>query len=100
PRVRSTATSVAPRRGCDDCRPPRRAAPSSSPATSRPRRLDPRGDLQMTEYTDKTGAPVQVERSTTDEMFEIREPGGEVAGHADFRERDGERIFHHSEVGE
>src|SRR5699024_9027874 len=46
----------------------------------------------MTEYTDKTGATVQVERSTTDEMFEIREPGGEVAGHADFRERDGERI--------
>ncbi|HJC30391.1 MAG TPA: N-acetyltransferase [Candidatus Dietzia intestinipullorum] len=54
----------------------------------------------MTEYTDKTGATVQVERSTTDEMFEIREPGGEVAGHADFRERDGERIFHHTEVGE
>lgn len=54
----------------------------------------------MSEYTDKTGAVVHVERSASTEAYEIRESGGEVAGHADFRERGGERIFHHTEVDE
>ncbi|WP_314035295.1 GNAT family N-acetyltransferase [Dietzia sp. CH92] len=54
----------------------------------------------MTEYTDKTGATVTVERSGSREAFEIRDASGELAGHADFREIDGERIFHHTVVGE
>lgn len=54
----------------------------------------------MAEYTDKTGATVTVERSGSVEAFEIRDASGETAGHADFRQRDGERIFHHTEVDE
>lgn len=54
----------------------------------------------MSEHTDKNGDTVHVERSASHEAFEIREAGGEVAGHAFFRERGGERIFHHTEVDE
>lgn len=54
----------------------------------------------MSEYTDKTGATVQVRRSASREAFAITLPDGEVAGHAEFRERDGVRIFHHTEVDE
>lgn len=54
----------------------------------------------MADYTDKNGAPVTVEPSGSAEAFEIRDASGEVAGHADFRQREGERIFHHTEVDE
>ena len=54
----------------------------------------------MADYTDKTGATVTVTRSDESEAFGIREASGEVAGHAYFRERDGERIFHHTVVDE
>lgn len=54
----------------------------------------------MSEYTDKTGVTVQVARSTSREAFAVTLPDGEVAGHAEFRERDGDRIFHHTEVDE
>ncbi len=54
----------------------------------------------MSEYTDKNGATVRVERSSAGEAFEIHAGDGEVAGHADFRDRDGTRIFHHTEVDE
>ena len=54
----------------------------------------------MTNYTDKTGAAVAVERSGSDDAFEIRDASGEVAGHAHFRQRDGDRIFHHTVVDE
>lgn len=54
----------------------------------------------MTAYTDKTGVPVTVERDPVREAYEIRDATGEVAGHAHFRERDGERIFHHTVIDE
>lgn len=54
----------------------------------------------MTGYTDKTGAAVTVERDATQEAYRIRDAAGELAGHAHFRERDGERIFHHTVVDE
>jgi predicted GNAT family acetyltransferase len=54
----------------------------------------------MTEYTDKNGSTVTVTRAPDRAAFEIRDAAGEVAGHADFRDRDGERIFHHTEVDE
>ncbi|AWH96211.1 GNAT family N-acetyltransferase [Dietzia psychralcaliphila] len=54
----------------------------------------------MTEYTDKAGATVTVQRDPDREAFEIRDAAGEAAGHADFREHDGVRIFHHTEVDE
>ncbi|MDV8001278.1 GNAT family N-acetyltransferase [Rhodococcus sp. IEGM 1408] len=54
----------------------------------------------MTEYTDKTGATVTVERDPAQDAYQIRDASGEVAGHAHFRERDGERIFHHTVVDE
>lgn len=54
----------------------------------------------MAEYTDKTGATVTVQRSATDDAFEIRDADGAVAGHAHFRDHDGERIFHHTVVDE
>lgn len=54
----------------------------------------------MTEYTDKTGATVTVELADSHEAFEIRDSSGRIAGHAHFREIDGERVFHHTEVGE
>ncbi len=54
----------------------------------------------MTEYTDKNGDTVTVQRATDRQAFEIRDAAGEVAGHAEFRERDGERIFHHTVVDE
>ncbi|TCW25456.1 GNAT family N-acetyltransferase [Dietzia cinnamea] len=54
----------------------------------------------MTEYTDSSGTTVTVERSDSREAFEIRDASGEVAGHADFRDIGGERIFHHTVVGE
>lgn len=54
----------------------------------------------MSEYTDKTGATVSVDRSTEKEAFAVTLPDGEVAGHAEFRERAGERIFFHTEVDE
>ena len=54
----------------------------------------------MADYTDKTGATVTVQRSATDEAFEIRDADGAVAGHAHFRDHDGERIFHHTVVDE
>lgn len=52
----------------------------------------------MTEYTDKTGAAVTVERSDRTDAFEIRDASGVTAGHADFRDIAGERIFHHTVV--
>ena len=54
----------------------------------------------MTEYTDKTGATVTVVRAADRDAFEVRDHSGEVAGYAHFRERDGERIFHHTTVDE
>lgn len=57
-------------------------------------------DSQMTEYTDKTGATVTVQRDPAQQAYLIRDDAGEVAGHAHFRERDGERIFHHTVVDE
>lgn len=54
----------------------------------------------MSEYTDKTGVTVHVARAESREAFAITLPDGEVAGHAEFRERDGKRIFHHTEVDE
>lgn len=54
----------------------------------------------MTEYTDKTGATVTVERSDAAGAFEIRDASGEIAGHAHYREIGGERIFHHTVVDE
>lgn len=54
----------------------------------------------MSEYTDKNGVTVQVVRATSREAFAVTLPDGEVAGHAEFRERDGDRIFHHTEVDE
>lgn len=54
----------------------------------------------MSDYTDKTGATVTVQRAPDREAFEIRDASGELAGYAHFRELDGERIFHHTEVYE
>lgn len=54
----------------------------------------------MAEYTDKTGATVTVERSGSTDAFEIRDASGESAGHADYREISGERVFHHTVVDE
>ncbi|MET3862055.1 putative GNAT family acetyltransferase [Dietzia sp. 2505] len=54
----------------------------------------------MAEYTDKTGTTVTVRRVPDREAFEIRDSAGEVAGRADFRDRDGVRVFHHTEVDE
>lgn len=54
----------------------------------------------MAEYTDKTGATVTVERSGSTDAFEVRDASGETAGHADFLEVGGERIFHHTVVDE
>lgn len=39
----------------------------------------------MTEYTDKTGATVTVQRDPAQEAYLIRDATGEVAGHAAFR---------------
>lgn len=52
----------------------------------------------MTEYTDKTGATVTVTRAADRDAFEIRDAAGALAGHADFRDHDGERVFHHTVV--
>jgi predicted GNAT family acetyltransferase len=54
----------------------------------------------MADYTDKTGATVTVERSDSREAFEIRDASGTIAGHADFIDHGGERIFHHTVVDE
>ena len=81
-------TTLRPRANPD---PRARATTPTSPTRRRP---------EMAEYTDKTGATVTVERSGTGQAFEIRDAAGEVAGHADFREHGGERIFHHTVVDE
>ncbi|MEB8327376.1 N-acetyltransferase [Dietzia kunjamensis] len=54
----------------------------------------------MTEYTDKTGATVTVKRADSIEAFEVRDASGELAGHADFRDHAGQRVFHHTVVDE
>ena len=52
------------------------------------------------QYTDKSGETVTVRRDPQLEAFEIRTAADEVAGHAHFRSRGGERIFHHTVVDE
>lgn len=52
------------------------------------------------QYTDKTGETVTVRRDPQQEAFEIRTAADEVAGHAHFRTRGEERIFHHTVVDE
>lgn len=52
------------------------------------------------QYTDKTGETVTVRRDPQQEAFEIRTETDEVAGHAHFRTRGDERIFHHTVVDE
>ena len=52
------------------------------------------------QYTDKTGETVTVRRDPHQEAFEIRTAADEVAGHAHFRTRGDERIFHHTVVDE
>ena len=52
------------------------------------------------QYTDKNGETVTVRRDPQQEAFEIRTQADEVAGHAYFRTRGEERIFHHTVVGE
>lgn len=52
------------------------------------------------QYTDKTGETVTVRRDPQQEAFEIRTAADEVAGHAHFRTRGDERIFHHTVVDE
>ena len=52
------------------------------------------------QYTDKTGATVTVRRDPQQEAFEIRTADDEVAGHAHFRTRGDDRIFHHTVVDE
>ena len=52
------------------------------------------------QYTDKTGETVTARRDPQQQAFEIRTAADEVAGHAHFRTRGNERIFHHTVVDE
>ena len=54
----------------------------------------------MSNYTDKNGETVTVLPDVERSMFEIRDEQGQVAGHADFRQRDDDRVFHHTVVDE
>ena len=54
----------------------------------------------MTEYIDKTGATVTVDRADSTEAFEVRDASGEVAGHeAAQRVTDESTVFGESSVG-
>lgn len=46
--------------------------------------------------SDKLGNPVAVEREGN--AFHLRYGDGDAAGHTDFRDHDGERIFYHTEI--
>lgn len=50
------------------------------------------------ELTDKTGAAVTVTRNDAKGAYEIADADGAVAGGAYFYDRDGDRIFFHTEV--